>query len=662
MTEALHLGTGPFDVSAGTSLPTTYPTGYVAVAGDVAYLNLQQVAGNGAVTTPTGYTLLLRTQRTTTHVMHTYRRVLANGDAAPTVTIPAAQTAASTLSIWRNLSATPEDVAIVAATDTASSFTGPDVGDTVTPAAPIMTLVSAKNAPTGGVLLQDDSTISPFKMFEGSNYISVGASTAGVFHPNMLTTQTDANRTHDFGFFGSFTAGGGWIGHAIALRPSDPAAVPVARDLRASMRQQTMRSFGQRCAQLDTTYQVKFSVQVLNTVDAGGGTWSSGADGDFWNLGAWGGPGRWQDMTSRIRGVTWTQGADQPGDRPRVGTATIDLENAAGDLSPWATTGGFLENGVSWFRAGAIMRIANTYLDATGDQQSHTNFTGRIEAVEDHNAEGVDAWVTVHLVELIADLAAFNGLEQTEVGAGETANTRVVRLLADAGWPFGYWIGSIPGTWSSATLQATTLAGNRIEELYKTGDSVGTYIYSYPDGGILVNNPDAAGGTAITFSNNPAGAERPIPVDGYTPYADKSRLLNTAIGAIVGGTEQSISDALSVSKFGRIDSGNGWPRRDLICQSEATVATILQAVIDMHAWDDKGISAVEVDCDLQPATLYSNISFLQVFHNATARVQHPSGQIETQVGYVEGFTHRVTNPGGGQLKWTATISLAAYPT
>lgn len=661
MSQIVHVGHSDYrNVIASTNLNTTqFPLGWAA--DDVAYAHVSQMGSNSAITTPSGWTLLLRLQRTTTHVMHLYRRKLQAGDTVPSFVAGSAGDMAVVISAYRNVNlTTPEDVTVVGTSGTAAaSFTGPDVGTLVTPCARIVTFAHmATTTIVDPLTVQDDATIGNVMIYGGlmgSGFAKQsGSMAAGYANYPLVSDQ--------FLRYESFTQTGstaGWIAMAVALRPADPATPPIAKDLRAAVRQPALRTWGQAVAGIDTAtgYQIRLVVRAFNPTDNEGDLWSSGSDGGFWDLATFGGPGRWTDLTPLVRGLAWDVGADQAGGRPNVGTAAIDLQNHDGALCSWATTGSFTSGGESWFRTGTLVQIGITAVNS--GQRWAPIFTGLIESVEDKSSENRDAWVTVNLVETASILATFNGHEQLLQGAGDDYQARFLRLVNDAGWPYGSWGGEQSTPQLSATFQATTLAGPRLNEIYLTADSAGTYIYTYLDGGLISNIPHDTGNSSISasFSNDPAGAE--LPCYDVVPYSDRERLLNVAIGARAGGTQQLVADALSISKYNqRIDTGNGWPRLDLICEDDATVVLILTDVLRNHAFDDIGIAQISVDADMRPASLYYKLALLQVFSDISIRWVHPSGEELSQDCYVTGMHHEVTNPGGGQLKWVTQLRTA----
>lgn len=662
-----------------------WPTGYTPVADDLGILSVHQDGSNSAITiTGSTWTLIKRTQRTTDHVHALYRRKLTGSSDQPTVNFAAASSAQSFLSVWRNVdTGTAEDATAVSNTGTVDTgHTGPDIGPLTTPAAAIVTWCVLNGCPDSqGIFVDDDPTIGgPFRALEGTEIAGSGVGrllgTACAYHHQSIPSQTELTRIHSFSppdVIGG--TGTGWIATTIALRPANPTITPVPYSFQGAIVQVPLQTVGTECAAADPL-NTTVAIQAFDPVGAGGDLWSSGgADGGFWDLGAWGGPGRWRDITSRTRGVKWTVGADQPGGRPRAGTADIELDNSDALVSPWVTAGPFTDGASSWLRTGALLRIAYTATNVAGTVgYGRSIFTGEIESVDEGSTATADAWVVLHLVEPISRLARWNGLEQGQQGLHENLYSRFNRLLDDAAWPFGWGLnstGTVPAHATAATLQATTMAGERLGELYLTADSTGVNIYSSGDGSLLVNNPRDVAATNV-FSNVPAGAE--LPLVSVVPYANNSRIINAAIGSRrtslptatdpdpLQPTAIQIGDGPSQSRFGRIDTGNGWPRLDLICESDDTVAAILNAVLAFRADDDQGIAGLEVDADQAPTLLFGYLAGLRLFDVLDVRYVHPLVESfsQTQHSYLEGAQHRITRL-GYQMKWTASLSLGKFP-
>jgi hypothetical protein len=417
---------------------------------------------------------------------------------------------------------------------------------------------------------------------------------------------------------------------------------------------------------------VRIAVYAFNDL-TDGATW----DTDLWDDGAhavyWQPEGTWTSIGSRVRGLTWGRGCASPLDRPQVGTATITLENRDGEVSAWFVGDGDFRTlegdpitpgahvfGPPWIQAGTYI-LVGAFVDVTHDWKPW--FTGRVEALVESTGDNVDGWLDLQVGEVLSDVGAFNGEQQTAVGAGDTLAARIARLLNDMHWQ-GSWTIDADAVGGAATFQATTKAQNRLAELYLTGDSVGMRVLCGSDGRVRVTTPqpDVGLGDAYTFSNNPSGDDLPIVT--AQPYTSTDRVVNEAIAARIGSTEQRVQNLSSIRKRGRFDPGGS--RDDLVVQTDAQVRAMLQRLVANAGDDVIGISSIEVDVDLDPINLPSVLAELastglEALTPFVVSWTHPSGNtLEIEV-FVEGMSHSITpldGEAGADMKWTATINTA----
>lgn len=411
-------------------------------------------------------------------------------------------------------------------------------------------------------------------------------------------------------------------------------------------------------------FALMLSVQLCSPVGAGGAGWDQGV----WGAASWTppGPGRWVDVSDRARGLSWVRGADQPGGRPRVGTATLTLANVDGEVSPWATTGDFATT-ESWLRAGLYVRFGVTRhsTSLTPHDAYLPFFAGVIDSMDEDSDSFVDGWVTLALTETTATLAQYESLAlASAVGGFDGFEDRLNRLLDDASWPFGTDLSlySNPG----ATYQGTTLSGDRLTELYLTGDSVGKRILSNTRGQLAVADPfsgvglpgSTGSGIAFTgFSNDPGALE--LPCANVKPYATIERVLNVVSASRVGGAVQTATNPASIALYGPVTTGYGFPRNDLIIVEDSVVLAVVTEAVSQHQFDGLGIASIDVDADMS-ADLWYVLAWLatQGVEGAgqfSVRWIHPSGNEFKFLASLDSFTFGITME-GDQAKWTGTLS------
>lgn len=461
---------------------------------------------------------------------------------------------------------------------------------------------------------------------------------------------------------------------ALSIKAVDQTSSPIAGSRAELVTQPAPRAIGTLMGPV-ADWAPRLSVQVAKIGDPPDvAEWDAG----LWDVSSWDRDAiQWFDLSSPVRGLSWSRGSSSPFSRAEVGQAAITLSNLTGYLSPWTQTGpytistagqelwdvdlwdvGAPSQLASWIRPGTLVRFgASVFHD--GIYEYLPFFTGKIESIDEVTSQNVDGWVNLNLVETTVDLALFNAAASGSQGAGDTLVQRIARLVANSHWSYPTHVdGGITG----GTLQTTTMAANAITDIYLAVDSVLARACAGSDGSLHVH--DAAPASPLptrTFSNQPSGLE--LPIDTVSPYASTDRLLNAAVGAKVGGTEQTQVDAASVALFGRVGTGYGFPRDDLIMVDDATLLSLLTGIVNAHSQDYLGISAVTLDADMDAVNLFRvmaqyatyGIEYRQPF---AVRWVHPSGQQLTLSLRVDGFTQNISVQ-GSQVKWTATYQLAA---
>lgn len=284
----------------------------------------------------------------------------------------------------------------------------------------------------------------------------------------------------------------------------------------------------------------------------------------------------WLDVSSRWRGAEWTRGSGGLIDRPQTGEATLTLDNNDGYLSRWnsATTYPAAPTYLGpdlLVRFGWRDQIAGTWEPA---------FTGLVDEAEDDQAEGdADRWLTWTIVETTSLLAIIDGGEQPAVGAGEDPFDRISRLLTDAQWEFGTGA-DFGGAFIAPALQATTLAGNRLAEIYLTADT--SFVDAFSDRYGRLNTwakgfyADLTLADAVTKVGVSESLLTPVGYR-YLPWAQAPKITDSKVGmynriavARVGGTQLGAVDSDSVGLNGPSD----YSRTDLLMLDDT----------DLEAW------------------------------------------------------------------------------
>lgn len=435
-------------------------------------------------------------------------------------------------------------------------------------------------------------------------------------------------------------------------------ANPAADDLAARLLDNPDTGQGVSCGP-HVGAGLRFVVQALspNVSDSvwGTATWGSG----LWSSSR----GVWVDISSYVRGLTWSQGTNAPDGRAVVGTATITLANRDGVASPWATSGFFAGFGNrSWLRAGLLIRwgVIQTSASPAGMPTLPTFspfFTGKVEANVEGTSDNADAWVNISLVETTVDLAVVPD-DQAVHSYRHMSDTLYEAMLA-GGWDYQTDL-SVPN--EDVLCADTTLTSlTSMERCQLLADCLHWDVMADGRGRLMaVQRRTAAADSGLSFSNNPTGAELPLTQD-IQPFSSSERVINEVQAASVIGALQGAVDNLSQAQFGLLTNLFGFPRADLPIENDADVLALCRRVISLRAWDDLGIDTIAVDTDMDPVNWPIALGYIASVGRTnvsfTLRWVHPSGNQFLETVIIESQSHSITME-GKQLKWTATLTTA----
>lgn len=188
----------------------------------------------------------------------------------------------------------------------------------------------------------------------------------------------------------------------------------------------------------------------------------------------------------------------------------------------------------------------------------------------------VDSEVTVPCTDGFKVLGAVDRLAGSAVGANELSGARITRILDSASWP----VADRSIATGSSQMQATTLDGTPLSELFLTADSeLGE---AYIDASGLFVFRGRTGILSDTRSTNPQArfgdggeAAGEIPYQEVTISYDDVQLYNEARIARTGGSQQTASDATSIADF----LTHTFERTDLTLVSDAESLSYAQWIV-----------------------------------------------------------------------------------
>jgi hypothetical protein len=444
----------------------------------------------------------------------------------------------------------------------------------------------------------------------------------------------------------------------------------------------------------------RFAVEMLLPED-GSAAWGVGT----WGESTWSNIIQWKDLTPWVRGLSWSRGSSSFAGRPEVGVLDFTLENLERQFSPW--------NGVSawnnatnidgdgtvapgYFAPGSMIRVvafspsedANPLSGAPtaslwGEAQWGTGiwsgisdsfwvpqFTGVVESWQDAtDGAGAESFVNVTVIETLSTLVDVEGLAVTPVGADEIPALRLARLLDDADWRFGdvddsAWMPTLD--LEEYALQATTLEGPRISEMYLVADSTGTVIRSGKDGRAVIYNIPELGGLGTGIRRGPDkdafaclswqyddsdGYCVPTVVDSPQVANDDEVIVNEVTLGYVGGSENVSSAPLSIDRYGR----RSLLRTDLICQSEDLIDELQAAILDARANLPIRLVSVQLHSDHEAALI--PLIGLDVHSQIDVELPPlPTHWVNVTGAYVDSMTHYVTPLNSSELIWTCDLT------
>lgn len=193
----------------------------------------------------------------------------------------------------------------------------------------------------------------------------------------------------------------------------------------------------------------------------------------------------WSDITEYVRSWSFRRGSargDGPNLRYEAGTFSAVLNNGDRALDPTNTAGPFASGGVSLLTAMVRVRIT-----ATWDGVAYRLWTGFADAwTPDYNSP---SWSTVTLTATDA-FKVFASIERkavAAVGGGENSGSRINRILTGLSWP----VDDRAVQLGDSTLQATTLDGVPLTEMFLVTDSELGELYMDAEGNVVYRNRHA---------------------------------------------------------------------------------------------------------------------------------------------------------------------------
>jgi hypothetical protein len=305
----------------------------------------------------------------------------------------------------------------------------------------------------------------------------------------------------------------------------------------------------------------------------------------------------WVDLTCDVISVQTDIGgtrADGAIAQAEAGTATITLSDPTRKYDPTNPNGPFQFGGQTRLSPGANVIVFAELWDGSAITQ-YRMFTGSVDTwSEDWVLAPSSRTAVIQASDAVKDLVNLDYGEQPEVGAGDTVDNRIDRILDHYGWT-----GTAALDISENTLQATTLAQSAWELIGRaTEDELGfTYL-------------DQLG--ALQFRNRATWSIRSTPVltVGCAPVTTAYDVMTTAdveaanlniknavYASRTGGTQQVSRSETSISRYGL----HSYKRTDLDLQDDGQVGAWADFLVSIQGVPRTQLDSLSIKPRFDPA-------------------------------------------------------------
>lgn len=389
------------------------------------------------------------------------------------------------------------------------------------------------------------------------------------------------------------------------------------------------------------------SVLSPSGVVAGSPYWDYGYFDDSGTI--WQSDVAWTDITQWVRSISTEARFERQNNQFNAGTARIVLDNRDGRFSPQNTSSPYRLGGNTTIGIWRQIRVSASYaytLGGTTTTYSWSIFSGFIRSWNEEFPEfAKDAIVSVDCVDLFAKIAAITPLAQTALGAGDTSDARIARILNNANVvaPLRYFDVGVN------TMQATTLGTNALSEAKLVADSEGGALWCGPDGSIYFDNQNALISKArsntvqVTFDGSTTTGT--LAAESIETSYNGDLLMNVANYTRVGGTAQTVVSTNSRALYGdRIVT-----RSDLICQTDAQALTLATRDVALNQSPELRVEGLtfkpqgqNTSTQIQAAWLALSQLLIQMRSLVRVKLTPPSGDVLNRLVHVNGISHTIT--------------------
>lgn len=368
--------------------------------------------------------------------------------------------------------------------------------------------------------------------------------------------------------------------------------------------------------------------------------------------------GVWTDVSPwLVKNASITRGSsrvESPVIRYEPGTATIRLNNSDRRFDPTNLSGPYVSSGVSLVSPMRPLRIRATWNGVT-----YNLFRGFTDEFAIDWIPGVYSEATVPATDGFKVLTSKRRAAQYNVtydensepiftpitfGEGEDSGARVERILDSADWPSGDRLIDT----GVSTLQATTLEGDALDELYKTVETELGECYVDASGRIVFRNRHAI--LTESRSTSVQASFGPTIVPMMTKLStDDATMWNEASISRVGGIPQIFEDSASVVR----NRYKTFSVSDLLFEDDLTAMNYGQWIVYTSKDPENRFDFMTLYPIQNSATLFPQVLSREIGDRIQISVTPPGGgsTITRQV-FIRGINHEIS-----QENWVTTWTL-----
>lgn len=356
----------------------------------------------------------------------------------------------------------------------------------------------------------------------------------------------------------------------------------------------------------------------------------------------------WIDLSSLGRSFTCRRGStrvDGPILHYEAGTASIVMDDTAGDLDPTNLSGAYVSAGAT-----QVVPMVGVRIRATHNGTTYNIWRGNADRFVPgyHPADNL-VTSTCEATDPTKVLAGISRMAVAPVGAGELSGARVNRILDSLDWDAT--ARSIDT--GNSTLQATTLEGKGWDELQLVADSELGEIYLDASGRVVFRDrhaslDDARSNTSqATFGDS--GSElryRDVSLD-----YDDTTLINRALITRVGGAVQQSDDTASQVKY-LIRTAE---ESDIIVETDAAALSYAQWLVYQGAEPELRFSQLvltRLADNTEEDTLFAQMLGRDIGDRITIVRRPPNRDVITRDVFIRGIEHDVSPE-----QWKTTFTL-----